>query len=421
LKHVSYLVVILITTLNVLTVSAQQKAPDTSLSLNYNDSVNNKDSQIVTQYVQLSDYYLDVNPDSSVYWAEKILAYAQIKNNWLYQQYGLQALQRAGSSILKKHTSENKATLNRFSKLEQKITTLTIATIIFLLCCAFFFILYLRKIKSTRILEVDKTELAERLKNFQSDANEFQQKNLRLQNENQELQTNYINLVKLNEIKDKLIPMIAHDIRSPLATLQNTLALTRDNIINPEEFQQLGAALESDVFNLRGMLDNMLLWAREQMFEIKVNKVKLDLSETFKEIILMYRNSLVVKNITLHNYMPPSLMVTTDKEIVSAIFRNLFSNAVKFTERGKSIYINQIFFDGKAYISIKDEGKGIPDDVLQKLKNKQHVTTRDTANEKETGLGLLFSKEMVNKLNENFDITSYPEYGTSVTFSISMN
>ena len=214
--------------------------------------------------------------------------------------------------------------------------------------------------------------------------------------------------------------MIAHDIRSPLATLQNTLSLTRDNIINPEEFQKLSFALEADVFNLRGMLDNMLLWAREQMFEIKINKIKFDLSETFREVILTHRNNLVTKNITLHNYMPEHLEVTSDKEIIAAVFRNLFSNAVKFTEPGKNIYISQIFFNGKAYISVKDEGKGIQPETLQKLNNKQHISTRGTANEKGTGLGLLFSKEMLIKLDEAFDITSYPNQGTSATFSVSM-
>ena len=302
----------------------------------------------------------------------------------------------------------------------QYLNTTLFVIIILFSAAAISFALYLRKKKTTTIAITEKQEYETRIKEIEDKLQLTQQKNTELTNTQTQLQTNYNDLQKANEIKDKLIPMIAHDIRSPLATLQNALSLTRDNIITPEEFQKLSLSLEADIFNLRGMLENMLLWAREQMFEIKINKVKCDLSEVFRDIILMYRNNLVTKNITLHNYMPPHLEATTDKEIIAAVFRNLFSNAVKFTEPGKNIYISQIFFNGKAFISLKDEGKGIAPETLNKLNNKEHITTRGTINEKGTGLGLLFSREMIGKLDEAFDITSYPDQGTSVTFSVSM-
>src|SRR5438105_353206 len=110
----------------------------------------------------------------------------------------------------------------------------------------------------------------------------------------------------------------------------------------------------------------------------------------------------------------------TDKAILTAVLRNVFSNAVKFKEPGKSIYINQIFLNKKIYVSVKDEGKGISEEVLDKINNKEHISTRGTANEKGTGIGILFSKDLLNKLDELFDITSIPGKGTSVTFSISL-
>jgi signal transduction histidine kinase len=221
-------------------------------------------------------------------------------------------------------------------------------------------------------------------------------------------------------MRNKLIPMIAHDIRSPLASLQNTLSLTRENILNPEEFQKLSFALEADIYNLRGMLDNMLLWAREQIVEIRVNKSRFNLSTMVQDVILMHRNSLITKNINIHNYLLHDLEVFSDKEMLTAVLRNIFSNAVKFTEPGKNIYINQIFLNKKIYLSVKDEGKGISEEILDKINNKEHISTRGTANEKGTGIGIIFSKELLTNLGEQFDITSVPAKGTSVTFSICM-
>ncbi len=418
MKYVSLLTVIA-TVLFFYSVSAQETAPGDSISLT-SAKINAADSQLVTRYIYLSRYYLQVDPDSSVYWAEKAIAFSLLKNNKNYLQNGVQVLQQAENLLTQAHQSEQVIASNKSLQQQQTINVLTIALIILLLIGISFLIVYIRKDKNLKAAEADNEEYESKIKELEHDLHDAQRKFLDLKQTQKDFQSNYNNLQKANDIKDKLIPMIAHDIRSPLAALQNTLSLTRDNIINPEEFQKLSFALEADLFNLRGMLDNMLLWAREQMFEIKVNKIKFDLCETVRDVILMYRNNLVTKNITLHNYMPSHLEVTTDKEIIAAVFRNLFSNAVKFTAENKNIYISQIFLNGKAYISVKDEGKGMAAETIQKINNKEHISTRGTANEKGTGLGLLFSKEMINKLGEAFDITSYSEQGTSVTFSVSL-
>ncbi|MEP6683790.1 MAG: HAMP domain-containing sensor histidine kinase [Parafilimonas sp.] len=377
--------------LNIYSVSAQNKGDAISLPVQYAHVTGINKSQAVFHYAHLSNYYLNVNSKH----AEKYLL--DIRTNQT-------------SFLLDVATQQN-----------QKFGILLIVCVFLLIIAISFFVLYLKKKKTPVIPEINIEPYEEKITFLHNRLKELEQNNTDLQKGYEELQIKYNDIQKTSEVKDKLIPMIAHDIRSPLAALQSTLTLTRENIINPEEFQKLSFALEADVFNLRGMLDNMLLWAKEQMFETKITKAKFDLSEISRDVILMYRNNLVGKNITLHNYLPQHLEVTTDREIISAVFRNLFSNAVKFTETGKNIYISQIFFNGKAYISVKDEGKGMQTEMINKLNNKEHISTRGTANEKGTGLGLLFSREMLGRLDEVFDITSYPNQGTSVTFSVSLS
>ncbi|MEP6513595.1 MAG: ATP-binding protein [Parafilimonas sp.] len=227
-------------------------------------------------------------------------------------------------------------------------------------------------------------------------------------------------LAKINTIKDKLISIMGHDIRSPLASLQNTLALTRENILSKNEFEKYSLSVEEDIYNLRGMLDNMLLWAREQLVDIQINKVNFNLSQLVEEIIKLNKNHIASKNFSVLNYLVPDTEVFSDKDIVNTVFRNLFSNALKFSQPGKKIYLQQIHANNKVYISIKDEGDGMAPEILKKLNNTEFVSTRGTANEKGTGLGILFSKELLNKLGETFDMTSIPGKGTSVTFSLSI-
>ncbi len=226
-------------------------------------------------------------------------------------------------------------------------------------------------------------------------------------------------LARINKLKDQLLSMVAHDIRSPLNALQSTLALTQDETLTKDEFRTLTHALESDLFNLRDMLDNMLLWAREQVVEVKITKASFDLYLLTKNIFKLYEHSFQSKNIQLHNFLLPGLMVYADQEAVATIFRNLLSNALKFTPADKNIYIQYVSLSGKIYLSVKDEGIGIDADTLQKIKSGVHFSNRGTNNEKGTGIGLLFCQELAQRMDESFDISSDQQYGTSVTISLS--
>lgn len=225
-------------------------------------------------------------------------------------------------------------------------------------------------------------------------------------------------LAKINGIKDKLISIISHDMKSPLASLQSTLALTRENILDKDEFNKLSEGIEADIYQLRGMLDNMLLWAREQVTDITIKKVSFNIYDVIEEIVTMHKTTLKAKNITVQNFVIPGSLVFSDKDIVTTAFRNIFSNAVKFSPTGKKIFIQQMLLNNKTYISVKDEGNGIEDEILQKINNKEFVSTRGTANEKGTGIGMSFSKELFEKLEETFDISSAVGKGTAVTFSM---
>lgn len=403
-----------------LSVSAQNMGDSIPVfdSAGYNASKYFEDSLLVYKYIKLSKKNAN-DPDSSLLWADLAIEAAEKTNNLQCIHDAIKQrrfVQRSNAERIKKQNDNLKKPDNTHYN---SLTLLVVVTVFLFCACVYLSILYRRKNNEVKELEDYNKKIEHRnreLLQFQKQTIENTEHTM---NENQDSIYDD-DAAKINSIKDRLIPMIAHDIRSPLASLQHMLTLTRENVLNPEEFQRLSLSLEADIYNLRGMLDNMLLWTREQMVEIKITKSMFDISEAMQSVILMHRNNLITKNITIHNYLQPSLHVFSDKEIIMAVLRNILSNAVKFTQPNKNIYIHQIYLNNKIYISVQDEGKGINPETLEKIKKSEHITTKGTANEKGTGIGIMFTKDLLKKIDEAFDITSPPGNGTSVTFSVNI-
>ena len=151
LKYVPFFVVVILTTLTVFTVSAQQTAPDSSLPVQYANTTGINDSQLVERYTHLAQYYLHVNTDSSLYWADKTVSFALLKNNWNYLQYGLLARKQAEQSMLDTQNNQSVFLIDELTQQGKKITTLIIAEAIFLLSTILLLIIYLRKGKNSKI------------------------------------------------------------------------------------------------------------------------------------------------------------------------------------------------------------------------------------------------------------------------------
>lgn len=292
---------------------------------------------------------------------------------------------------IERQTNESKILQTKYDEAESKLIIILVAGVLLLLGVILLVLLYRQKSAAFKSIE----KLQE----------ETSKKNRELGNS--------------NNVKDKLISMIAHDVRSPLASVQNTLTLTREGILTHDEFMQLTKMLEMDIQHLMGMLDNTLLWAREQMIDINVKKGYFDIYKLLNDVAELYKQTIISKGVTIYNNVPPGTQVFSDIDIISTVLRNILSNAVKFTPQGKSIYIEKSSIKNKILVSVRDEGVGITDDVLKKINNKEFISTRGTDNEKGTGLGLLFSRDLLIKLNEDFQISSVLGKGTAITISLS--
>ena len=149
---------------------------------------------------------------------------------------------------------------------------------------------------------------------------------------------------------------------------------------------------------LNNLLEDILLWARAQQGSIVFQPQNLNLSTTWENILEVLKPSAYAKNITIYSSLEDNINVYADKDMLKTILLNLVSNAIKFTNNGGEININAEEISGNVTISVSDNGIGIPVENLAKLFDiSQVLTTKGTAKESGTGLGLMLCKEFVEK------------------------
>ncbi|MGE5500096.1 MAG: sensor histidine kinase [Syntrophothermus sp.] len=152
---------------------------------------------------------------------------------------------------------------------------------------------------------------------------------------------------------------------------------------------------------------------------IRFTPVKVKLDKELSSIISLFGHLAKNKNISLEYSFDRSFYVIADRNMLGTIIRNLISNSIKFTNEGGSVSLNINERGDYTEIAISDTGVGMGKEKIDNLfKIGQKVSTKGTANEEGTGLGLLLCKEMVEKQNGIIRAESYPGKGTTFYFTL---
>ncbi|MDN4164957.1 ATP-binding protein [Cytophagales bacterium LB-30] len=245
--------------------------------------------------------------------------------------------------------------------------------------------------------------------------------NLKLAEINTQIQLSNEQLSELNSTKDRFFSIIAHDIKGPLHSLRSfsDLLINHTDKMSKEEIQFLAKDIDTSLKNLFGLLENLLEWARSQTGALDLRVEQFDLSQIVKNNLSLLGPSAAAKEITLKYGLPESLQVRADANTTSTVIRNLLSNAIKFTPKGGEIAIRVNEWKDAVEISIKDNGVGMPKEVQEKIfRIDQKHSTKGTAGEKGTGLGLILCKEFVEKNGGHIAVHSEEGKGSDFHFTI---
>ncbi len=229
-----------------------------------------------------------------------------------------------------------------------------------------------------------------------------------------EIKKRSVELEQLNKVKDKFFSIISHDLRSPMNALAGILDLMDKDKISPDEFKKLNKELRMQFNHTKTLINNLLDWTLLQMDKLKIQFEKIDLNQLAESNITLL-TSLHLKEIKINNLISPSQFALGDSNMINLVLRNLLTNAIKFSEAGHLIEIAAKEDENNYVISVKDQGVGISPEVQKLLFEKTTgYSTRGTANEKGTGLGLILCKEFVERNGGKIWLES--ELGKGSTF-----
>jgi len=243
-------------------------------------------------------------------------------------------------------------------------------------------------------------------------------KNTKIEQQKEAMEHQAVQLLLNNQQKDKLFSVIAHDLRGPLNSLKGLLDLVKENRLPESEIQGMMDELRRNVDYSSELVGNLLFWASSQLNGIVVTPVCLPLRQLVDGILNLYAKQAGEKDIILKNDVDPGLTAYADKDMIQVILRNLVSNAIKFCRKEDTITITGQHRGGRVEICVADTGVGIKEDILEKIRRKESITTYGTAKEKGTGLGMLLCREFTEANGGFFRIDSEWGRGSWFYFTI---
>lgn len=225
----------------------------------------------------------------------------------------------------------------------------------------------------------------------------------------------------INNTKDKLFSIIAHDLRSPFQGLLSSSELMASEIedLKKEEIVEFSKALHSSVKNLYGLLENLLNWSLMQRNMLEYKPVKFKIFELVNKIIESSELESAKKKISISNNINPEVSVLADPAMVRSIFQNLMVNAIKFSRKEGQIVISSKERGEYVEFSVRDNGLGIKPEITSELFLFNKIfTTSGTDGEKGTGLGLPICKEFVERNNGKIWVESDLGKGSIFKFTL---
>ena len=258
-----------------------------------------------------------------------------------------------------------------------------------------------------------------RLRSLSSTA--LEERNRKIMAQNAQLSASEGELKKLNEAKDRFFSIVAHDVRSPMASLNGLLKVYQDTEIamSREESSALVGEISHQLDNVTILLNDLLHWARNQMTQVTFRPELLSIGAITKKIVGLLSLDASAKRIGLHENIAIGFNVFADPNMLDFILRNLVANAIKFTPIGGQISISAELQGAMIEVAVSDNGLGISEEKLGEIFDPlKRSPSTGTAGETGSGLGLSLCKEFVERHGGQIGVRPNVPQGLIFTFSL---
>ncbi|MDP3149064.1 MAG: tetratricopeptide repeat protein [Ignavibacteria bacterium] len=247
------------------------------------------------------------------------------------------------------------------------------------------------------------------------------EKNRLIEGQSKEINLKNVELLELNEAKEKLFSIIAHDLRSPFNTLINIVTVLKEDfeILTDEEKMDYISHLEETAIKTYELVENLLNLSVSHTGRLAYNPARLEIAEVVDKIIYMSKTQAAKKEIQITNKIDKEVTAVADQSMLEIIIRNLVNNAIKYCNVGGRVEVASYEDGEKLNISVEDNGIGMDEATTAHIFNINVIRSKKgTSGEKGTGLGLGLCKEFVEKNGGKIWVESEVSKGSKFIFTL---
>ena len=216
-------------------------------------------------------------------------------------------------------------------------------------------------------------------------------------------------------LRTDFITNVSHELKTPLAVMGNYATMLQRPGITEEEKNDYAKAISEAARKLAQLITNILKLNKLENQQIFPQPNEFDLGEQLCECLLVFEDAWEAKNLEIETDIEEDVRIKSDPELLSLVWNNLISNAVKFTPDGGTIGLSLKTEDGSVVVQVRDTGCGMKPEVGQHIFEKFYQGDTSHATQG-NGLGLALVKRVVDILSGEIGVQSV--YGTGSTFTV---
>lgn len=224
-------------------------------------------------------------------------------------------------------------------------------------------------------------------------------------------------LSSIETLKNDFIANVSHELKTPLAVINSYSTMIQNPEISKEERIEYAQIITNASSNLSELITSILRLNKLENQQIFPDKKRYDLGEQLCECMLNFENEWESKKLNIETDIEDDVIVNSDGELLSLVWSNLISNAVKFSDEGDTVFVSLEKDNGDAVVKVRDTGCGMSERVVERVFEKfyQGDSSRST---KGNGLGLALTKRIVDIAGGEIDVESKEGEGSEFTVKI---
>ena len=219
----------------------------------------------------------------------------------------------------------------------------------------------------------------------------------------------------------EFIANVSHELKTPMTTIAGYTDGILDGTIPPEQEKEYLRIISDEARRLSRLVRRMLEVSQLQSRDLTRTKAPFDVCESMRRVLISMEKKITDRGLDVDADIPDSgIMVLGDNDLITQVIYNLLENATKFARKGSALYLGVTTLNGKALISVRNEGETIPAEEIPLLFERFHKSDKSRSEDKDgVGLGLYVVKTILDQHKEHIAVTS--ENGlTTFTFSVTL-